>query len=280
MNERPADVLAVDALTVRYGGLVAIHDVSLTVRADEVCGLIGPNGAGKSSLIDAVTGFVPSSSGDARLAGESIAGDRPHRIASRGLARTFQSLQLFDDLSVRENLVVAVTTPRWWSPMRDAIRPTRPSAEERGAIDAAATLTGIDHLLDAVPSELSNGERHRAALARALVGAPKLLLLDEPAAGLDPDETEQLATLLRSLPGAGTAVLLVDHDMALVMAVCDRIHVLDRGSLVATGTPAEIREDGIVVAAYLGDTPPGGGTDGAATDSATDSGSGSGGVGA
>ena len=250
-----AALLDVVDLTVRYGGVTALSHVSFTVDEGEVVGLIGPNGAGKTTCIDALTGFTPAHGGHVSFGGRRLDGVPPHRRARRGFVRTFQSIDLFDDLSVRQNLVVAASTPTWRSTLTDALWPKRLDADP---IEEALELVGLVAVADRPPAELSNGERHRVALARALVARPRLVLLDEPAAGLDPEESAALGALVRALPERGTSVLLVDHDMSLVMSACDRIHVLDLGTLIASGTPAAIRADRAVVEAYLGADPVGG----------------------
>ena len=252
MTGEAGPLLEAVELSVRYGGVAALSEVSFTVEEGEVVGLIGPNGAGKTTCIDALTGFQALHAGHVRFAGELLDGVAPHDRARLGFVRTFQSLDLFDDLTVRENLVVAATTPSWRATLTDALWPKR---HRHDAVDDAVEWVGLGSLAGRRPADLSNGERHRVALARALVSRPRLLLLDEPAAGLDPAETAALGDLLRSLPERGTSVLLVDHDMALVMAVCDRLHVLDFGQLIASGPPAAVRADPAVVTAYLG-TPP------------------------
>jgi branched-chain amino acid transport system ATP-binding protein len=242
-------LLEVRDLTVRYGGVSALAGVTFSVGAGEVVGLIGPNGAGKTTCIDALTGFTAASGGQVLLGGHSLDGVAPHARARRGFVRTFQSLELFDDLTVRENLVVSASTPTWWSTVTDALWPKRHLTE---AIDETLAMVGLTDVAGRDPSELSNGQRHLVALGRALVSEPQVVLLDEPAAGLDPDETAALGALLRTLPGRGVSVLLVDHDMPLVMGTCDRVLVLDFGRLIASGTPGEVRADPAVVAAYLG----------------------------
>ena len=242
-------LLEVHDITVKHGGLVALDEVSLTADAGAIVGLIGPNGAGKTTFIDTLTGFTPAHRGRVSFAGTDITSASPHARSRAGLVRTFQSLELFDDLSVRDNLLVAAHTPTLWSTLTDALWPkSHDSSETRRVLE----LLDLGDVADRLPTELSNGQRHIVALGRAIVSSPQLVLLDEPAAGLDPSETAALAELLRRLPAAGTTVLVVDHDMALIMGVCDTVHVLDFGRLVASGTPAEIRRDPTVIAAYLG----------------------------
>jgi len=254
MND-PADLveapvlLEVHELTVRHGGLLALDQVSLTVHTGQIAGLIGPNGAGKTTCIDALTGFTRPASGRVILAGRSLDGVAPHDRARTGFARTFQSLELFDDLTVAENLLVSAGTPTLVSTLTDVLRPKR---HDRDAVDEVLDLVGLRGRGDDLPTALSNSERHLVALGRALAPRPSLVLLDEPTAGLDPAETATLAAVLRRLPERGTTVVLVDHDMALVLGVCDIVHVLDQGRLIASGPPAEVAADPAVIAAYLG----------------------------
>ena len=242
-------VLQVDELTVVHGGLVALSAVSLSIEAGQITGLIGPNGAGKTTFIDTITGFTPPESGRITFACADITTASPHHRSRAGLVRTFQSLELFDDLSVRDNLLVATHTPTLWSTLTDALWPKAHASPETHAV---LELLDLLPVADRLPTELSNGQRHVVALGRALVSSPQLLLLDEPAAGLDPAETATLAELLRRLPERGTTVLVVDHDMALILNVCDQVHVLDFGRVIASGPPASVRADAAVIAAYLG----------------------------
>jgi branched-chain amino acid transport system ATP-binding protein len=243
-------LLQVRSLTVRYGGVTAVDSVDMQVGEGELVGLIGPNGAGKTSLIDAVTGYTPST-GEVEFGGLSMTGLRPHTRARRGMSRTFQTLELFEDMTVRENLSVAAEPARWWSILADMIVPggfAKSATKVETALRAVSLLERIDDL----PSQLPTGSRKLVAVARALVADPKMLLLDEPASGLNSAESKDLGRVLRALTDQGLAMLLIDHDMDLVLSVCDRICVLDFGRLIAVGTPQQLREDPRVIAAYLG----------------------------
>jgi branched-chain amino acid transport system ATP-binding protein len=243
-------LLNVDALRVTYGGVTAVDDVDLEVPAGKVVGLIGPNGAGKTSTIDALTGYHAPSGGSVTFDGEDITRLRPHVRARRGLVRTFQSVELFDDLTVEENLLVASQRMGVLRALRDLLLPI--GEHPRDAVDWALDLCGLTDVRDRFPTELSHGRRKLVGVARALAQKPRLVLMDEPAAGLDTDESEELGRHLRALPEAGVTVLLVDHDMSLVLSVCDEVVVLDFGRVIARGTPAQIRNDDTVIAAYLG----------------------------
>lgn len=230
--------LRVDALTVDFGGVRAVDDVTFTVEAAEVVGLIGPNGAGKTTVVDAVSGFTAVTAGTVHLGDTELSAMAPHERARAGLGRTFQSLELFADLTVAENLAVA-------SPGG--------ASDHSQAVDSVLETLGLSPCARRLPTTLSNGERHLVALARALVAQPDVVCLDEPAAGLDTNETSALAAVVRATAKAGTGVLLIDHDVDLVLGTCDRVVVLDFGRVIASGTPAEVREHPDVVAAYLGD---------------------------
>ena len=230
-------VLDVDDLTVVYGGVVAVNDVSLQVRAGGIVGLIGPNGAGKTSAIDAITGFAKAH-GAVLLDGERIDALPTHKRVRHGLARTFQALELYDDLTVEENVSAAAFGVR--------------GEARHGAVQRALDLVGIANLRDRDAGDLSQGQRQLVSLARACAADPHVILLDEPAAGLDTTESKWLGERIRDISATGTGVLLVDHDVALVLNVCDYIYVLDFGSVIAEGPPATIRADRAVVDAYLG----------------------------
>jgi len=245
-------VLLTENLTVRFGGLVAVNDVSLDCRRGELTGLIGPNGAGKTTFVDAVTGFLPNNAtGRVLVEGRSLFGRPPHVLAHDGLTRTWQTLELFDDISVRSNLDVASRRMTAFSTIRDYFRPS--GSDER--VDEVIELLDLQDIANLAPHELSQGQRKMVGVGRALVAeSTKILLLDEPAAGLDKNETEWFGDQLRRLVDEGYTMLLIDHDMGLVLRVCDRIHMLVFGELRASGTPDEMRNDPEVIAAYLGRT--------------------------
>ena len=236
-------LLEVRDVSVRFGGQMALESVSLGVEARQIAGLIGPNGAGKTTLFNVITGLQAATRGVVHLDGNEVTRLAPHDRAQRGIARTFQRLELFGSLTVRENLQVAAEIPRRWGPDDE-------SAESR--VKAAIELIGMKSFADRRADQITTGQARLTELGRALVTKPKVLLLDEPASGLDGDETETFADLLMALARNGIALLLVEHDMTLVMQVCSRIHVLDFGRLIASGTPDEVRHDAAVVSAYLG----------------------------
>jgi branched-chain amino acid transport system ATP-binding protein len=246
-------VLEVESLSVNYGGVMAVAGVSLRVDQGQLVGLIGPNGAGKTTLIDAITGFT-ASEGTVRFVGREISGLAPHRRARLGLARTWQSVELFDDLTVREHLLLA-DEARAASPA-DRLGGTTRSRSERVAW--ALEAVGLTPLADSSPGELSHGQCKLVGIARALAGSPRLILLDEPAAGLDSEESRLLGVQLRRILDEDVGLLLIDHDVQLVATVCDYLYALDFGQVIAHGTcndvlhrpnvQAYLGEDGAVVA--------------------------------
>jgi branched-chain amino acid transport system ATP-binding protein len=244
MPDAPA--LEAHKVTVRFGGMTALNDITVTARAGTITGLIGPNGAGKTTLFNVVCGLQTPNTGRVLLDGVDVTRQAPHRRARRGLARTFQRLELFTSLTVRDNVRVGGDIHNRWS--RDG--GAAPTADE------ILELTGLAQLADREVSEIPTGQARVVELARALMTRPRVLLLDEPAAGQSDDETEAFGHLLRRLAGDGLAVVLVEHDMSLVMDVCEVIHVLDYGRMIALGSPDEVRADPAVVEAYLG-TPEG-----------------------
>jgi branched-chain amino acid transport system ATP-binding protein len=244
-------VLAATGLSVRFGGVHAVEGVDLAVDQGQLVGLIGPNGAGKTTFVDAITGFVRYT-GRVELDGSDLAGLAPHQRARRGLARTWQSTELFDDLTVRENVEVGAERPSLLALAAEVVGRQIPGIDSP---DEALELLDLGGLADAMPSELTQGQRKLVGVARAVAMQPRLLCLDEPAAGLDTRESEDLGRRLRQIADAGTTTLLIDHDMGLVLTICDRIVVLEFGKVIAAGPPDEVRRDPRVVKAYLGGGP-------------------------
>ena len=240
-------VLEARGVSVSFGGVRALVDVDLRVEPGQLLGLIGPNGAGKTTFIDAVTGFVRYG-GSVLLDGRDLAGKAPHERARLGLARTWQSVELFDDLTVRENIAVAAE-PSSLRAMREVVSRSDGRSER---VEEALEVFALEARGDAMPSELTQGDRKLVGVARAYVAAPRLLCLDEPAAGLDTLESEALGRHLREIADRGTATLLVDHDMGLVLSISDYVVVLEFGELIAQGSPDAVRGDPAVIGAYLG----------------------------
>ena len=247
------NILETKDLTVTFGGLNACDHVDLEIPAGKFVGLIGPNGAGKTTFIDAVTGYVTRSSGSVIFDEKDIGELKPHERAQSGLVRTFQSLELFEDLSVRDNLLVAAYPTKWYTFIADMFHVSSKDQEIEDRIDWSLEIMGLSDVSDAMPTDLSHGRRKLVGVSRALAAKPKLILLDEPAAGLDTVESQILGGHLREFLNHSMSVFLIDHDMGLVLSVCDYIYVLDFGKIIAAGTPAQIRESSAVKAAYLGE---------------------------
>jgi branched-chain amino acid transport system ATP-binding protein len=243
--------LSARGISVNFGAVRALRQVDLEVQQGQLVGLIGPNGAGKTTFIDAVTGFVPSQ-GTVMLEDRDISGLPTYARSRLGLTRTWQTIELFDDLSVRENLAVAAGRSTVRSALGEILLGRQPRAEQLA--EDALKLLELEESADRMPSELPQGRRKLVGIARALAARPNLVLLDEPAAGLDSRESVDLGRRLRRVVDAGLPALLVDHDMGLVLGICDYIYVLDFGEVIAQGTPEEIRHDPAVLAAYLGGT--------------------------
>ncbi|MEA2180728.1 MAG: branched-chain amino acid transport system ATP-binding protein [Solirubrobacteraceae bacterium] len=241
-------VLATQGLSVRFGGVHALNDVDLQVQEGQLVGLIGPNGAGKTTFIDAITGFV-SSTGEVELEGTNLTGMSPDARAHRGLTRTWQAAELFDDLTVRENLTVAARRASWRDTLRDIFTGSTP--EDR-SVHAALELLELGDFAELLPGELTQGQRKLVGVARALAAQPHIVCLDEPAAGLDTSESEELGRKLRQIVDSGTPVLLIDHDMGLVLSICDHVVVLEFGKVIAQGPPDVVTRDPKVIEAYLG----------------------------
>jgi sulfate-transporting ATPase len=247
--------LKIDGLTVRFGGVVALDDVDLTVEAGTIVGLIGPNGAGKTTLIDAVTGFVKPSGGTVLVDEKDLTSRPAYERVEAGVARSWQSLELLEDVSVLQNIKVAsdFDTRGWRQTARSLVAPDRAPLNE--AASAAVREFGLLDDLAAVPSDLPTGRRRLVGIARSVALKPSVLLLDEPAAGLSDVEARHVGTLIQRLAKYwGMAVLLVEHNVELVMAICDRVTVLDFGKVIAEGAPDAVRNDAAVIEAYLGTT--------------------------
>jgi branched-chain amino acid transport system ATP-binding protein len=235
-------ILEVENVSVRFGGLTAVDRVSLTVEAGTVMGVIGPNGAGKTTLFNVIAGIQPATHGSVFLEGEDITRLGAHQRARRGLSRTFQRLEVFGTLTVRENLLVAAESRRRWD------RSVKPAAVVDDLIERLALGPVIARDADALPT----GTQRLVELARALATGPKVVLLDEASSGVSTFETTAMSSLLRELAAGGLTVVLVEHDMEFVMGLCDRVAMLDHGVLVVDGTPAEVQLNPAVQAAYLG----------------------------
>ena len=263
MNDGSLDVQGV---TVRFGGLTALDNVSLTAAPRQVTGIIGPNGAGKTTLLNVLCGFVQPDSGTIHFGGQELVGLRPHRLARLGIARTLQGVGLFGGLSVVENVMIGDTSQAragFWSALFGLPRSDRDERALRERALRTLDQVGAAELADRMPDTLAYGLRKRVALARALVARPRVLLLDEPASGLSEGELPELGELIEKL-AADANVVVIEHRMDLMMSVCKTITVLDFGKVIAVGTPGQVQADPAVTAAYLGleqDVPPGGDAD-------------------
>jgi branched-chain amino acid transport system ATP-binding protein len=250
-----APLLVGDGITKRFGGVQALSDVSFTIREREIYGLIGPNGAGKTSLFNVLTGIYAADAGRFTFAGQALTGLKPHEVAARGIARTFQNIRLFGNLSALENVMIGRHVRTHATVFGAVFRNAGTRAEERAIEKRAYQLleyVGVERRANDLAKHLAYGDQRRLEIARALATEPRLLALDEPAAGMNATETAGLRALLERIRADRTAILLIEHDMKLVMSLCDRVLVLDYGKKIAEGVAADVQKNEKLIAANLG----------------------------
>jgi branched-chain amino acid transport system ATP-binding protein len=248
-------LLEVDDVSIRFGGLTALDSITFDIHAGEILGLIGPNGAGKTTCFNVLTGVYQATSGEVRFDGTALANMKRHQITKLGIARTFQNIRLFRSMTVLENVMVgadAHSRVGFWDALLRTPRHRHTEAESNARAKELLKIVGITARHDELAANLSYGDQRRLEIARAMATGPKLLCLDEPAAGFNPAEKQRLMDLIRRVRDEGYTVLLIEHDMRLVMGVTDRIVVLEFGRKIAEGAPEEIRDNPAVIAAYLG----------------------------
>jgi branched-chain amino acid transport system ATP-binding protein len=252
----PIDTLAITGLTKFFGGLRAVYNFDLTLKPGALDGLIGPNGAGKTTAFNMITGLYTPSSGDIRLMGESIVGLQPYEITRLGIGRTFQNIRLFSNLSVLDNVRIAYHSHSGYTLFDSILRTPKFETKERELTEQAQDFLSIfqlEHIQNEIAKNLPYGEQRRVEIARALATNPRLLLLDEPAAGMNPREIEKLMDLIHFIRDRfNLTILLIEHQMRVVMGICENITVLDFGEVIARGNPKEIQDNPMVIEAYLG----------------------------
>ncbi|MBU8878434.1 ABC transporter ATP-binding protein [Bacillus sp. FJAT-29790] len=248
-------VLKINNITKNFGGISALTDVSFTLNEGEIYGLIGPNGAGKTTMFNIITSMFPPTSGEITFNGDSITGIKPHKITEKGICRTFQNIRLFSQMTALENVMVGGHCRSTSGVLKGVFRTKAQRNEEKKLTDTAIDLlelVGLAGFEEVIAENLAYGQQRRLEIARALASNPRLLLLDEPAAGMNETETDSLFDLIKKVQARGTTVLIIEHDMPLVMKLCDRITVLNFGKKLAEGTPEEIQNNQAVIEAYLG----------------------------
>lgn len=248
-------VLEIKNITKNFGGITALTDVSFHIKEGEIHGLIGPNGAGKTTMFNLITSMFPPTTGEIKFFNEDITGIKPHKITSKGICRTFQNIRLFSQMTTIENVMAGAHSRSHSGVFRSVFRPKSQRTEERNIREKAEELlelVGLSSFHNVVAENLAYGQQRRLEIARALASDPKLLLLDEPAAGMNETETAGLFDLIKQVQTRGVTVLIIEHDMPLVMKLCDHITVLNFGKKLAEGTPEEIQNNPAVIEAYLG----------------------------